>query len=473
MKKSFLLLVCAALGTLSLDAAADDALSGSFSISPTKTVRFSRGNLRCAINGTDTVFFFHEHQYDIVGTDNLKSDKPVICLAPNNTYNKQGVGILGDTIDLFGWSSDAPTAHWGVDTATTSTNYTGNFRDWGKKIGDGVSFRTLSREEWNYIISGRSYAASKWGLARITLTDSTWINGLILLPNTWNCPEGISFNSNSFDQTCYTVDCFANYNLFTLEQWELMEQAGAVFLPSAGIRIGGETVGSIQGGTNYWSKDKFNSLSNSQIYCLLIRTNKALQTDIKVRTNGNPVRLVQVPTITITTTCEHGTILGGGVYEKPDGGTLETTLIAVPDYGYHFIGWSNGSTQDTLNITAYTDRTYRANFAPNSYTISVVSNDSAAGTVTGSGTFDFDTEQIISASANAPYHFLQWSDGNTDNPRTIRITQDSTYTALFGLETETRLPFSDTPVATKIWKDGQLYILRGNQLYTIVGQKTE
>ncbi|MBR4520863.1 MAG: leucine-rich repeat protein [Paludibacteraceae bacterium] len=35
------------------------------------------------------------------------------------------------------------------------------------------------------------------------------------------------------------------------------------------------------------------------------------------------------------------------------------------------------------------------------------------------------------ATANYGYHFTQWSDGNTDNPRTIDPTEDVTYTAEF------------------------------------------
>ncbi len=38
---------------------------------------------------------------------------------------------------------------------------------------------------------------------------------------------------------------------------------------------------------------------------------------------------------------------------------------------------------------------------------------------------------IISAVANYGYHFTQWNDGNTDNPRTFVLTQDTTFVAEF------------------------------------------
>ena len=37
----------------------------------------------------------------------------------------------------------------------------------------------------------------------------------------------------------------------------------------------------------------------------------------------------------------------------------------------------------------------------------------------------------ITATANYGYHFVQWSDGNTDNPRTLILTQDTILTAEF------------------------------------------
>ncbi len=39
----------------------------------------------------------------------------------------------------------------------------------------------------------------------------------------------------------------------------------------------------------------------------------------------------------------------------------------------------------------------------------------------------------ICATPNFGYHFSQWSDGNTDNPRTLVLTQDTTLTAEFAL----------------------------------------
>jgi hypothetical protein len=68
--------------------------------------------------------------------------------------------------------------------------------------------------------------------------------------------------------------------------------------------------------------------------------------------------------------------------------------------------------------------------------VDVQSNDATMGIVNiiQANTCLNDTA-IIKATPNAGYRFLQWNDGNTENPRTVIVTQDITYTATFDIET--------------------------------------
>jgi hypothetical protein len=74
-------------------------------------------------------------------------------------------------------------------------------------------------------------------------------------------------------------------------------------------------------------------------------------------------------------------------------------------------------------------------FAMNScvkeYTIKVGTNNAEWGSATGSGTYIANSEITISAIPAAGYYFIKWDDENTDNPRTITVTGDKTYTAIF------------------------------------------
>ena len=66
--------------------------------------------------------------------------------------------------------------------------------------------------------------------------------------------------------------------------------------------------------------------------------------------------------------------------------------------------------------------------------VRVESEDSAMGSATGSGLY-YEGEQVtIAAVASTGFHFLQWSDGVTDNPRTVTVHWDSCFVAEFERE---------------------------------------
>ena len=209
-------------------------LAGVFSVSADKQVKFSNGNLQCTINGTDTAWVFAAHQYDMLGTANVNGS------------------VLANTIDLFGWSGSTATAKWGISLSTDYNDYSGDFADWGQHIGDGSLWRTLTNDEWNYLRSTRANASNLMGVARINLDaeGTTYANGLILLPDSWTCPEDITFRSG-FAST-RSEQAYADYQTFTLAQWEKLEAAGAVFLPASGNRDGA-SIDLVQYGGYYWS----------------------------------------------------------------------------------------------------------------------------------------------------------------------------------------------------------------------------
>ena len=70
------------------------------------------------------------------------------------------------------------------------------------------------------------------------------------------------------------------------------------------------------------------------------------------------------------------------------------------------------------------------------YTISTNVTPTGAGTVEGAGTYYENTECTLTATANHGYAFDKWSDNNTDNPRTVTVTGNATYTANFRQLTE-------------------------------------
>lgn len=112
-----------------------------------------------------------------------------------------------------------------------------------------------------------------------------------------------------------------------------------------------------------------------------------------------------------------------------------SVIQAIPNYGYHFTGWSNGSTAtpDTLMIDR--DSVLTAGFAKNFYTVEVQSSDTTIGSVNGGGVFEYLDTILLSATEVSPYHFVRWSDGNTQNPRPFVVTANAYRTAIFGIDT--------------------------------------
>lgn len=65
------------------------------------------------------------------------------------------------------------------------------------------------------------------------------------------------------------------------------------------------------------------------------------------------------------------------------------------------------------------------------YTITVNANNDAYGTVTGGGVYDSAATATLTATANEGYKFVNWTDGNANNPRIVTVTSNATYTANF------------------------------------------
>ena len=134
---------------------------------------------------------------------------------------------------------------------------------------------------------------------------------------------------------------------------------------------------------------------------------------------------------TLSLQCDEnqGTVEGAGVFDY----LAEVQISATPAYGYHFSSWSDGNTTNPRTYTITKDITLTANFAPNTYTLNVSCN-AEQGSVTGSGSYNYLSNRTIEATPNYGYHFKQWSDGNTDNPRTIELRQDTAFVAIFAVD---------------------------------------
>ncbi len=260
------------------------AIDGLFTISDEgEKAYFAKGNLQYDKN--TGVWSFMEHQYDMVET--LGQDV-------GEGYANQNI------VSLFGWSTSGYN-HGGNCYQPWSTSITyndyyayGNDKfnlndqtgqaDWGyNAIANGGNtenlWRTLTTEEWNYIFEMRATPSGiRFAKARVGE-----VNGVIILPDDWSG----SYFSLNFPNT---TNVYYENNPISMEQWEMIEQHGAVFLPTAGYRLGTDVLNTESSG-HYWSSTKY---SDSRANCVSIFDSGLYPQAIDFSYNGFSVRLVQV-----------------------------------------------------------------------------------------------------------------------------------------------------------------------------------
>ena len=192
-----------------------------FSVSPSKKVRFTKGNLQ--YNKGNGTWRFAEHQYDYIGDSNANIDDP---------------GFNG-WVDMFGWGTGTnPTC------TVDSCNYPGyaTFHEWGNNPitngYDSLDYYTLSKDEWEYVMFTRETETG----ARFVMAQLNGINGIMLFPDSFN----VDYPFEHLNEEAILggdID-----DVISMDAWvEIFEPNGVVFLPAAGIRD-----------NNWWTDDNGN-----------------------------------------------------------------------------------------------------------------------------------------------------------------------------------------------------------------------
>ena len=206
----------------------EGSLTGLFSVSNGKQVRFSQGNLQYQAS-TDT-WRFAAQQYECIGQTNS-----------NISLFYQG------WVDLFGWGTSGynDTKPWLIDYNIDATSITGTKYDWGLNnvISNGGNkaglWHLLAIDEWEYIVHSRNGSR----FAKATVNN---VRGLLLLPDGWSTA---TYTLNAINDAGSGFES----NYISATDWsDVLEANGVVFLPCAGIREG-TSVNYVNGFGRYWS----------------------------------------------------------------------------------------------------------------------------------------------------------------------------------------------------------------------------
>lgn len=129
-----------------------------------------------------------------------------------------------------------------------------------------------------------------------------------------------------------------------------------------------------------------------------------------------------------------GTTYGSGIVQHDS----LTEIKAIAKEGYAFSYWSDSSLcENPMNVKVTCDTSFTAIFHK-LCKIDITPNDSTFGNISiagaeNGGYCEANTTITMTAIADTNYSFLNWSDGNTDNPRSITIDSTTSMSARFGL----------------------------------------
>ena len=256
----------------------EGAINGLFTINANgDQVYFSKGNLQYIGSAITPYWKFADNQWDYLGE------------------NEQVGSNQNADRDLFGWGTSGynhgAIAYQPWSTSQTENNYfaygnqyyhlfsqTGQ-ADWGyNPIDNGGNiegiWRTLKRNEWVYVFNSRPGASSKYGHGNVN-----GCNGIILLPDIWVLPQGLSFTSGNSEWA----------NVYDEEQWAQMESNGAVFLPAAGYRYTATSLLSVGSRGFYWSSSSGGGFGAIN---MIFNSNSLYLESTSYRATSSSVRLV-------------------------------------------------------------------------------------------------------------------------------------------------------------------------------------
>ena len=249
----------------------------SFSVGASTKVFFAPGNLQAvyaAANTSTCTWQFAPTQYSFIGNN-------IANTAVRNNYV-----ITAGTVDLFGWvGATSDLAEYGINNDNTYSNYGSTANeliksDWcvvanAANLGGHNDWHTPTYAEWNYLFNTRTNAIQKYGMGQVN-----GVNGLILLPDTWTLPAGLSFTPG---KKSYTT------NSYTIANWQKMEKNGAVFLPAVGRRVTNGLHDTTYG--FYWSSTAYTS-NGYYAYDIIFQSYDFTVT-YNYRSYGHSVRLVR------------------------------------------------------------------------------------------------------------------------------------------------------------------------------------
>ena len=104
------------------------------------------------------------------------------------------------------------------------------------------------------------------------------------------------------------------------------------------------------------------------------------------------------------------------------------------------------------------------------YDLQVASANETQGTVAITTAPDCTTDAQIEATPVSGYKFVKWSDGNTENPRTLTVAQYATIALTAEFEAVTPTALNAVTTSSVYAENGRIYGAEGARIYDLLGR---
>lgn len=212
-----------------------------------------------------------------------------VMFAPGNLQNISGTWKFADNQ----WEVLGNSVSGGTDL------FTWNGYD-GYKTTLGSYWKTMSSENGYYLLTGRTNAWSICCINYVTTPSTGGDKGLVLFPDNWDgslLDPSFVYSNKYYNFTGNEV--MPEANRFNSSKWSELENAGCVFLPTAGQKPNNSSTAQWMGSyAYYWLSNQWDSNNG---YCLLFNhnnlnyegtTNKGVSSAIR------PVRVLNTAKVT-------------------------------------------------------------------------------------------------------------------------------------------------------------------------------
>lgn len=260
-----------------------------FSVSDTKLVYFSHGNLQYIGSAETPYWKFADEQYSMIGngqlTEGANVDRDLFGWGTSGSDGKNP-WMVSRTDDYYSGDADIAGTNydWGVNNTISNDTHTG--------------WRTMTKDEWNYLVNSRP-TTSGVRFAKATVMGT---KGLLILPDHW---DSNYYSLRNVNKTTGDAS-YTDNNITDQYVWIALNDFGVVFLPACGYRDGTEIKQPDNG--QYWTSSYSpTTLSTKQAWPFIFGPSQYAFFYESDRYEGSMVRLVRDASI-ISPTYNNGSL---------------------------------------------------------------------------------------------------------------------------------------------------------------------